>query len=153
VWWHVDLCEDQRPASLDKDQKTKTPGKILAGDSHKTPGKILAGDGGETPARPLPRASAGPRPGPYLPTFCCPTAVPMRRPARQLGEQLCGSMQLLSQLAKHLRGGRQIFVKALSPHQHSSQPVSMALHASSAWTRVEARRGGDGRDGLCCRPR
>ena len=78
---------------------------------------------------------------------------PCQQPARQLGKSLHGSMQLLGQLVKHLRGGMQIFVKAHSLHQHSNQPASMALHASSVWTRVEARRGGDGRDELCCRPR
>ena len=39
-------------------------------------------------------------------------------------------------------------MKTLPPHQHNSQPASMALHASSACTRIEASRGGDGRDEL-----
>jgi hypothetical protein len=47
----------------------------------------------------------------------------------------------------------QIFVKTLPPHQRSSQPASVALHASSAWTRVRARRSGDMWDELPCRPR
>ena len=92
----------------------------------KTPGKILAGDARETVARPLPGASACPQLGPHPPAFRYPTAVPTRQLARKLGELLCGSMQLLGQLVEHLRGGMQIFVKTLSPHQHSSQPASKA---------------------------
>ena len=58
-WWHADLCEDQEHTRLDENQKTETPGKILAGDAHKTPDKTLSWDTCETPARPLP----GPRQG------------------------------------------------------------------------------------------
>ena len=133
--------------NLERNQKMKTPASSCRGRL-KTLGKTLAGD-----ANALPGASAGPRPDPHLREFRCPTPVLTWRPARQLGERLRGSMQLLGQLAKHLRGGMQIFVKTLPPHQLSSQPASVALHASSAWTRVEARRGGDRRDELPCRPR
>ena len=69
-WWHADLCEDQEHTRLDKNQKMKILGK-----DHETPrqdhcwgrprrrGKTLAG----APARPLPKTSAGPQPGPHLP--------------------------------------------------------------------------------------
>ena len=77
----------------------------------------------------------------------------MQLPAHQLGEHLHGDVRPLGQLSKHLRGGMQIFVKALPPHQLSSQPASVALPASSVRTRVEARRGGDSWDELPCRPR
>ena len=77
----------------------------------KTPGRILAGDARETPERPLLGASAGPRLGPPPLTLCCPAATLTRLSAHQLGERLHGSMQLLGQLVKHLRGGMQIFVK------------------------------------------
>ena len=76
----------------------------------------------------------------------------MQLPAHQLGEHLRGDVRPLGQLSKHLRGGMQIFVKTLPPHQLSSQPASMALHALSARTRVEARRGGDSWDKLPCHP-
>ena len=130
----------------------KTPGKTLVGDGRETPGRILAGDARETPATLVPGASPGPWLGPRPPMFRCPSAIPMRQPARELGKHLHGSLQLLGQLVKHLRGGMQTFVKTRSLHQHNSQPASMALHASSAWMRVEARRGSNGRDELCCRP-
>ena len=71
----------------------------------------------------------------------------------QLGRHLHGDEQLPGQLSKHLRGGMQIFVKALPPRHLSSLPAYMALHTSLAWARVEARRGGDGRDGPRSRPR
>ena len=58
-WWHADLCEGQEHTRLDENQKTKTSGKILAGDTHKTPGKTLVGDACKAPARSLP----GPRQG------------------------------------------------------------------------------------------
>ena len=41
-------------------------------------------------------------------------------------------MRSLDQLGKHLRGGMQIFVKTLLPHQLSSLPAYTALHASLA---------------------
>ena len=42
-------------------------GKILAKEIHETPSKILSGDDRGATARPLPRTSAGPQPGPQLP--------------------------------------------------------------------------------------
>jgi hypothetical protein len=135
------------------------------------PDKAPAEDTHEAPARLLPRALVRPRqdscrgrsqgPGKNLAgntsktaaRLCRPVADPAQRPTHQLSKYPRGSAWLLGQLVKHLRGGMRIFVKTLSPHQHSSQPASLALHASSAWTRVEARRGGDGRDELCCHPR
>ena len=135
--------------------------KILAEETHKTPGKILAGYDRNATARPLP----GPRQGPcqghprghsQAHVYQGPAAPwPFRRsqPAYQLGAHLDGSIKLLGQPGKHLRGGMQIFMKTLPPHQRSSQPASMALHDLIAWTRVEARRGGDRRDELPCHPR
>ena len=61
-------------------------------------------------------------------------------------------MWLLIQLVKHLRGGMQIFVKTLPPRQLSSLPAYVALHALLAWTRVGARRSGDGQEGPRFRP-
>ena len=43
AWWHANLCEDQRPANLNKNEKTKTPGKILAGDGRRPPARSLPG--------------------------------------------------------------------------------------------------------------
>ena len=100
------------------------------------PGKTLAGNISKTAARP-----------------CRPVVGPAQRPTHQLSRYPRGSTWLLGQLVKHLRGGMQIFVKTLPPHQLSSLPAYMALHASLAWTRVGARRSSDGRDGLRCRPR
>ena len=159
AWRHVDLCGNQRPASLDENEKTRTPGKISSGmteDPRQDPcrgrpqprlGKILAGDTHEIPARALPGASTGPKPSPHLPKLRCPAPVPTWRPAYQLGAHLCGSMRLLGQPAKHMRGGVQIFVQTLPPHQLSSLPAYMALHVALAWTRVEARQSGDGKKG------
>ena len=138
-------------------QKTKILGKILAKDTHETTGKTLAGDVHDATARPLP----GPRqdscrrhPRGRSQAHVCQdsTAVPMQLPAHQLGEHLRGDVRPLGQLSKHLRGGMQISMKTLPPHQLSSQPASVALPASSVRTRVEAKRGGDTWDELPRRP-
>jgi hypothetical protein len=67
LWWHADLRQDHKRVRSDEDQKTATLGGILAEEIHKTPGKRLAGDDCNAMARLLPRASAGPQPGPRLP--------------------------------------------------------------------------------------
>ena len=102
-------------------------------DPCRAPGKALAEDICEATTRPTPAMLLPP-----LPCSCQPN---------QLGRHLRGNVQLPDQLSKHLRGGMQIFVKTLPPRHLSSLPAYMALHASLAWTRVGARRGGDGRDG------
>ena len=135
-----------------------TLGRILAEEIHKTPGKTPIGDDCKATARPLlgPRQNAcrGHQQG-HCQARITKTPPPFASSCQpnQLGRQLRGNMQLLGQLAKHLHGGMQIFVKTLPPHQLSSQPASVALLASSAWTRVGARRGSDGRDEPLCRPR
>ena len=58
-----------------------TLGGILAEWIHKTPGKRLAGDDCNAKARPLPRASAGPLPGPHQPRLHC-------RPQAAIGNAL-----------------------------------------------------------------
>ena len=55
------------------------------------------------------------------PTCQGSTAVPTQQSTRQQGRHLRGDVQLPGQLSKHLRGGMQIFVKALPPHRLSSQ--------------------------------
>ena len=70
------------------------------------------------------------------------TTAPMQLPAHQLGRRLRVGMRLLGQLSACLRGGMQIFVKALPPRHLSSLPAYMALTASLARARVEAGRGG-----------
>ena len=47
-------------------------------------------------------------------------------------------MQLPGQISKHLRGGMQIFVKALPPRHLSNLPSYMALTASLAQARAKA---------------
>ena len=79
-----------------------------------------------------------------------PPSFPYSCQPNQLSRHLCGDMRPLGQLSKHLRGGMQIFMKTLPPCQLSSLPAYMAMHASLAWTRVGARRSGDGWDGLPC---
>ena len=127
-------------------QKMTILGKILAKDTHEG----------------LPGTTATPRQDSFRrhPRGCSQahicedsTAVPMQLPAHQLGEHLRGDVRPLGQLSKHLRGGMQIFVKTLPPHQLSSQPASVALHASSTRTRVEARCGNDSWDEFPCHPR
>ena len=132
--------------NLDENQKTKTPGKILAGDAHDAAARPLPGPR-QDPCRRHPRGRS------QAHTCQDSTAVPMQLPAQQLGEHLRGEVQPLGQLNKHLRGGMQIFVKTLPPHRLSSQLASVALHASSARMRVKARRGGDSWYELPCRPR
>ena len=143
----------------DENQKTATLGGILAEEIHKTPGKRLAGDDCNTTARPLPgpparlspKTPAGPLPGPHQPSLhrrSHAAASP-----NQLGRHLCGDGRPLRQLNKHLRGGMQIFMKALPPRHLSCLPAYMAPHASLAQARVEARQSGDGRDGSRSRPR
>ena len=100
------------------------------------PGKTLAEGTRKTAARP-----------------CRPIAARAQRPTHQLSRYPRGSTWLLSQLVKDLRGGMQIFVKTLPPHQLSSLPAYMALHASLAWTSVGERYSGDGWDGRRYRPR
>ena len=122
-------------------------GKILAEETHKTPGKILAGDDSNATARPLP----GPRQSPCrgrprghsrARTHRASATAPMQLPAHQLGRRLRVGMRLLGQLSACLRGGMQIFVKALPPRHLSSLPAYMALTASLAQARVEAGRSG-----------
>ena len=59
-----------------------------------------------------------------------------------LGRRLRVSTRLLGQLSTCLRGGMQIFVKALPPRHLSSLPTYMALTTSLAQARVEAGRSG-----------
>ena len=131
---------------LDRNQKTTILGKILAEEIHETSDKILAGDDHDAPARPLSgpgqdSCQRHPR-GRSQAHICQDSAVvPMQLPAHQLGEHLRGDVRPLGQLSKHLRGGMQIFVKTLPPHQLSSLPAYMALRASM---RVEARQTGGG---------
>ena len=66
----------------------------------------------------------------------------MQLPAHQLGRRLRVDMRLLGQLSACLRGGMQIFVKALPPRHLSSLPAYMALTASLAQARVKAGRSG-----------
>ena len=47
----------------------------------------------------------------------------------QQGRQRRGNMQLPDQISKHLRGGMQIFMKALPRRHLSCMPAYMALHA------------------------
>ena len=147
----ADLCQDHKHVRSDEDQKTATLGGILSEEIHKTPGKRLAGDDCDATARPLPRgasrATARPAPAKAPPPFACSC------PPNQLGRHLRGNMQLPGQISKHLHGGMQIFMKALPPRHLSCLPTYMALPASLAWARVEARRGGDGRDRPRSRPR
>ena len=65
----------------------------------------------------------------------------MQLPAHQLGRHLRVDVRLPSQLSACLRGGMQIFVKALPPRHFSSLPAYMALTAALARARVEAGRG------------
>ena len=106
-------------------------------DPCRGPGKTVAGDIGRAAARPT--SAKAPPPFPYS---CQPN---------QLGRHLRGNVRLPDRLSKHLRGGMQIFVKTLPQHQLSSLPAYMALHATLAWTRVAARRGGDNKK--ACRQR
>ena len=67
----------------------------------------------------------------------------MQLPAHQLGRHLRVDTGLLSQLSACLRGGMQIFVKALPPRHLSSLLAYMALTASLAQARVKVGRSGD----------
>ena len=132
-------------------------GEILTERTHKTPGKTLAGDDRYAVARPLPGPQQGPCRGhprghDQARTRQVSTVVPMQLPAHQLGRHLRGSMRPLRRLSKHLHGGMQIFVKTLPPCHLSSLPTYVALHASLARTRVEARSNDDGWEGPCYRP-
>ena len=51
----------------------------------------------------------------------------MQLPAHQLGRHLRVSTRLLDQLSACLRGGMQIFMKALPPRHLSSLPAYMVL--------------------------
>ena len=53
----------------------------------------------------------------------------MQPPAYQMGRHLRVDMRLLGQLSACLRGGMQIFLKALQPRHLSSLPAYMALTA------------------------
>ena len=118
-------------------------GEILAEGIHKTPGKIIAGDDRGATARPLPRprqrpCRGHPRGHSQARTRQVSTTAPMQLPGRRLRVD----MWLLGQLSARLRGGMQIFVKALPPHHLSSRPSYMALTASLAQARVKAGRSG-----------
>ena len=67
----------------------------------------------------------------------------MQLPAHQLGRHLRVGTRLLSQLSVCLRGGMQIFVKAIPPRYLSSLPAYMVLTASLAQAHVEAGQGGE----------
>ena len=143
-WWHADLHEDHKHARSNEDQKTTILGKILAEEIHETSGKILVGDDRDATARPL---AGGPgktlaediRGAAARPTSAkSPPSFPCSCQPSQLGEHLHGDVRPLDRLSKHLHGGMQIFVKTPPPHQLSSLPAYMALHALLAWTRVEA---------------
>ena len=73
----------------------------------------------------------------------------MQLPAHQLSRRLHVGMRLLGQLSACLRGGMQIFVKALPPCHLNSLPAYMALTASLAQARVEAGRSGGKVEGTC----
>ena len=120
-------------------------GEILAEETHKTPGKILAEDDRNAVARPLP----GPRQGPsrghprghsQARTHHVSTTAPMQLSAHQLGRRVCVDMRLLSQLSTCLRGGMQIFVKALPSRHLSSLPAYMASTALLAQAHVKIGR-------------
>ena len=66
----------------------------------------------------------------------------MQLPAHQLGRHLRVDMRLLGQLSACLRGGMQIFVKALPPRHLSSLPAYMVLTASLAQEHVKAGQSG-----------
>ena len=117
---------------------TRPPARSLQGTTAH-PGKALTKDASRAAARPAPAKSP--------PPFAC-SCQP-----NQLGRHLRGNMQLRGQLIKRMRGGMQIFVEAPPSHHLSCLPANVALHASLARARVEARRSGDGRDGPCSRPR
>ena len=104
---------------------------ILVGEAG-APGKALAGAPGKTVAKHPGKATARPAPARFLLPF-----VRSRQP---------------NQLGRHLRGSMQTFVEAPPPRHLSCLPAYMALHALLAGARVEARRGGDGRDGPHPRP-
>ena len=89
-------------------------------------GKTLAGPPGKAIAKRASRATARPKPAKSPPPFAC-----SYRP---------------NQLGRHLHGNMQPFVEAPPPRHLSCLPAYMALHALLARARVEARRGGDGRD-------
>ena len=136
-WWHADLCRDHRYTRSDENQKTTILGEMFARKSTRPS------------ARSLPGMTAVPQPGPHLAKP--PPLLPYSYQLDQMGRHLRGSARPLHQLSKHLRGGMQIFVKAPPPRQPSSQPT-WRYNASSAWTRVGARRGDDSWDELLCRP-
>ena len=58
-----------------------------------------------------------------------PPPFPYSCQLNQLGRHLRGDARPPGQLSKHLRGGMQIFVKTLPPHQLSSQRASVVMHA------------------------
>ena len=125
---------------------TRPPARSLPGTTARH-GKTLARPAGKALAKDASRATARPAPTKSPPPFtwsCQPD---------QLGRHLRGNMQLPGQLIKRPRGGMQIFVKTLPPRHLSCLPAYMAPHALLAWARVEARRGGNGRDGPRPRPR
>ena len=95
-------------------------------------GKTLVGPPGKTIAKRTGKATARPAPAKFLPPFLC-----SHRP---------------NQLGRHLHGSMQTFVETPPPRHLSCLPAYMALHALLAGARVEARRGGDGRDGPHPRP-
>ena len=125
---------------------TRPPARSLPGTTTRH-GKTLVGPPGKTLAKGVSGATARPAPTKSPPPFTC-SCQP-----NQLGRHLRGDGRPLRQLSKHLRGGMQIFVKTLPPRHLTCLPVYMAPHASLAWARVEARRGGNGRDGPRSRPR
>ena len=102
------------------------------------PGKALAEDISRATARPASTKTPPPFAWSYQPN--------------QLGRpHLRGNMQLPGQISKHMRGDMQIFVKTLPPCQPNSQ-LTWRYNASSAWTRVGARRGDDSWDEFLCHP-
>ena len=125
---------------------TRPPARSLPGTTARH-GKTLAGPPGKALTKDASTATARPAPAKSPPPFAC-SCQP-----NQLGRHLHGNMQLPGHLIKRLRGGMQIFVKTLPPRHLSCLPAYMAPHASLARAHVEARRGGNGRDGRRSCPR
>ena len=126
-------------------------GKILAEEIHDTPGKILAGDDRDATARPLP----GPRQDPCLARVCRDsTTNSIQLPAQPVG-QAPAWQRAASRPTQQAPAWWHADIHEDPTTMPSQQPASLlfvALHALLDWTRVGARRGGDGRDGPRCHP-
>ena len=131
----------RRPSAGSQPRKSTRPSARLLPGTTATPWQDPCRAPGKTLAEGVSRATTRPALAKTPPPFAC-SCQP-----NQLGRHLRSNMQLPGQLIKRLCGGMQIFVKTLPPRHLSCLPAYMALHASLARARVEARRSGDGRDG------